>query len=105
MKNSDDIVTQFKMVLTSLELSSFVSIFLGILLGIWGIISLFMPFQRFFGLGIGTLGAATILLGLTNGFSNPTPLGRIMFKIAVLLFPLGALMLVYYYRHSLMGIL
>ncbi|MEZ5344462.1 MAG: hypothetical protein R2681_02805 [Pyrinomonadaceae bacterium] len=55
-----------------------------------------------FGSGLFLLGAGIIIFGLTNGFSDPTPRGRMLFKIAVPSLLLGAVITAYSMRFYFM---
>jgi hypothetical protein len=55
----------------------------------YGVMNALQSYTRVYGVGLLLLGVGSTLLGITDGFSDPTPKGRLLFRIAVIAFLIG----------------
>ncbi len=80
----------------NLTLNSILIICFGLILiflGVWTGVS---PGGRVPGAGLFFTGLGTAILGLTNGFTDFSPLGRFLYRIALIAFIIGIPVTVYY---------
>ena len=68
---------------------------LGLVLIITGVFAVLKPWTRVFGVSLLLDGVGSASLGLTNGFSDPSPLGVTLYRIGILSFGVGVPGLVY----------
>ena len=54
-----------------------------------------------YGGGILLIGVGNVMFGITNGFADPTPPGRLFFKIGVMSYVVGILAVAYTMRYIL----
>ncbi len=87
--------------LRNLTLNSIFWLFLGVLLTIYGgyVVYRFRIYP--FGAGLIFTGLGGILCGVTNGFTDYTPLGRLFWKIGIIALLLGLPVVIYYIYRSI----
>ncbi len=52
--------------------------------------------NRLYGVGFLSTGIGNVLLGVTNGFTNMTPVGRKLYRIALIAFIIGIPIIIYF---------
>lgn len=77
------------------NLNSILIILIGTACIVGGVAMSIRPGGAKFGAGLFLTGVGNLLLGMTNGFSNPTPTGRILFRIGATAYIIGVPILVY----------
>lgn len=82
--------------LQNLTLNSILIIFFGLILIILGIWAGLSPGGRGQGVGLFFTGLGTVILGLTNGFTDFSPQGRFLYRIAIVAYLIGIPISVYY---------
>jgi hypothetical protein len=78
-----------------LNLNSILVILIGIGSVIVGGVLGLLPAYRILGVGLFAMGIGTILFGATNGFSDPSPTGRLLFRIALIAYFIGTPIVAY----------
>lgn len=83
--------------LGNLGTNGVIAVLLGVFFIAWGVFGLANRMTDFFSIGISVFGAGCIIFGITDGFNDETPRGRLLFKIGILVFLLSAAILGYYF--------
>ena len=78
-----------------LNLNSILVILIGIGCLIGGVVVGLRPGLLVFGAGLFFTGIGNVLFGLTDGFSDPSPNGRFLFRIGTIAYLAGVPILVY----------
>lgn len=63
--------------------------FIGLALIVFAVYLVMNPWARFFASGFFFTGIGNILFGLTNGFTDMTPLGQKLYRLALLAYIIG----------------
>ena len=79
-----------------ITLNGYILLAAGLFLLCFGVSMITTPYQRFYGVGFLLTGFATSILGVTNGFTDMSPLGRWLAKIAVIAYLAGIPILCFY---------
>ena len=83
-----------------ITLNGYILLAAGLLLFCYGASLITTPYQRFYGVGFLLTGFATSILGVTNGFTDMSPLGRWLAKIAVIAY-IGGIPILCFYAYSI----
>lgn len=86
----------------SITLNGFILIGVGLFLLYYGVTLVLVPYERLHGAGFLLSGAASVVFGWTNGFTDMSPLGRWLAKLAVIAYIIG-LPIVAFYLYDLIG--
>jgi len=76
--------------------NSVLMILIGLFLMVFGVWLVRSPGTRFYALGFLSTGIGNILFGMTNGFTNMTPIGRKLYRIALIAFIIGVPLVIYF---------
>ena len=71
-------------------------IFVGLALIAFGVFLVFSPSSRFHSVGFMLTGVGNILFGATNGFTDMTPLGQKLYRLALLAYAGGIPLIGYF---------
>jgi hypothetical protein len=77
------------------NLNSILIILIGIGCVIGGVVFGLRPASRILGVGLFLTGIGNLTLGVTNGFSDPTPIGRLLFRMGTIAYLAGVPILGY----------
>jgi hypothetical protein len=69
--------------------NSILMIFIGLALIVFAVFLGLNAWSRMFAVGFLCTGFGCILFGITNGFTDMTPTGRLLFRIALVAFAIG----------------
>ena len=72
----------------------------GVLLGAAGVYCVLQSWTRIFGIGLGCIGFGLICLGLTDGFSDYGPLGRVLYGGGLAGFGIGLPLTLYAFYYG-----
>lgn len=72
-----------------LSLNSWLVTAIGLVLIVGGAYHAVFFFDRVFSVGLLSLGVGMLFLGLTEGFTDPTPRGKFLYRVAVVAFLIG----------------
>jgi hypothetical protein len=81
---------------SNLTLNSIFWLFFGVLLAIGGGYIGYSWRMYPFAMGLGFLGIGSVLCGITNGFTDYSPLGRLFWKVGILTILMGLGLTIYY---------
>lgn len=79
-----------------ITVNSVLMIIIGLGLMAFGIWMAIQPFSRIFGAGFFFTGVGNVIFGATNGFTDMTPVGRYLFRVAVIAYIIGVPIIAYY---------
>jgi len=82
-----------------LNFNTIILVVTGLLLMAWGAWKIYRFRDYVFGGGVFLIGVGNLMFGATNGFSDPTPRGRILFKAGIFGYVLGILSTAYSMRY------
>ncbi|MCB1024283.1 MAG: hypothetical protein KDB79_07830 [Acidobacteria bacterium] len=85
-----------------LNFNTIVLSLVGLLMIAKGLFNLILFRDYIFAGGISMLGAGFIIFGITNGFADPTPRGRLLFRIAIPALLIGGVLTLYSMRYYFM---
>lgn len=81
----------------SLSSNAVIAVTTGLAVIIWGAYGLTRYLFDYFSHGLILFGTGLIIFGITDGFNDQTHIGRILFKIGILIFLASALFLGYFF--------
>lgn len=77
--------------------NGYLAVAVGIVSIIWGVLGILRYLFDYFSYGFVLFGIGFILFGITDGFSDESPRGRMLFKAGILIFIVSGLILTYYF--------
>lgn len=81
--------------------NSILMILIGVGLIAFGVWLAMTPYTRMFAAGFFSTGVGNILFGITNGFTDMTPTGRNLFRIALIAYFIGIPLIGYFLYREL----
>lgn len=82
-------------------LNSILMIIVGSAMIVFAIFLVFTPYTRVFAVGLLLTGFGNVLFGLTNGFTDMTPVGRLLYRIALVAYLLGVPIIGYFFYREM----
>jgi len=76
--------------------NSILMILVGLALAVFGVFLAMNSWSRFFAVGFFFTAFGNILFGMTNGFTDMTPIGRKLFRFALVAYIVGIPIIVYF---------
>lgn len=80
-----------------LSTNGYLAVGIGIASILWGLWGIFQYLFDYFSYGLVLFGTGFIIFGITDGFNDESPRGRMMFKAGILIFIVSALIFTYYF--------
>jgi uncharacterized membrane protein YidH (DUF202 family) len=77
------------------SLNSWLMMAIGLVFFLGGIYQFFFSYDRIFSLGLIASGVGFTFFGYTEGFTDPTPLGKLLYRIAMISFLVGIPIVLY----------
>jgi hypothetical protein len=81
--------------------NSIIMILIGLALAAFGIYLVLNSYTRLFGVGFLFTAVGNILFGMTNGFTDMTPIGQKLFRFALVAYLVGIPIIVYFLYREL----